>query len=707
MKNLARSISELMAMLLMGFTPHCYCQTWSMFGPTPRNGHGAVFDPNSNSMIVAGGLTQPYGAAATPSMDVWLYAAVKSSDHDLSWTQLLPQGQTPAPRYAFSMGLNTSNDTAVLFGGATGTGGSLAPCLNDVQQLVYANGLGGTPAWVQPALAGGQPTARAQYAGFYDQSSDTFTVVGGTDCNGNFSNDVNTLRNATTGSPRWIKRAIQGTPPQPRAGWTAVYDSADNEAIFFGGYQESTFFNDVWILSNANGAAAGASTWRELAPSDGPPSPRFGHWSIYAGPATAEMYVSGGLSSSGLPLGDTWVLTHANGLGGAPTWSQLSVGGIEDPPRALSTAVFWANQNQVMQCCGEIYAGTRLWPYDNHVFLLTLSTGSVTHQGPRSRQALAMFYDSVNDLAVACFGDHTGFGPVNDCFSTPLGGFPSEAWEGISAPHPPLARYGVIGFGYNQTLNKLVVVGGNPGTGPCLNDVNWLTGANGLGSPSWSQPDVSGPTSIPARAFSASGYDSISDTLMVFGGTNCTGGFYNDYWLLENATQAPTWVLQATAGTPPPVREGASASYDPANNTLTVGFGDQGGKEYLGDVWVLSNANGLGGIPTWKQLNPAGTKPSARTGQWALPQLVNGSFYIGEGESKAGIQSDLWVLSDANGLGGTPAWSQTQAAGSIFPLYQAAAIMDADGNIYIFGGQVSPAVYFSTTNDNLFLGAGM
>jgi len=51
--------------------------------------------------------------------------------------------------------------------------------------------------------------------------------------------------------------------PQP-IGWS-----------FFGGGDATAFFNDVWLLDNANGAGAGVSAWCQILPTGAAPDPRY------------------------------------------------------------------------------------------------------------------------------------------------------------------------------------------------------------------------------------------------------------------------------------------------------------------------------------------------------------------------------------------------------------------------------------------------
>src|SRR5712672_1127025 len=122
----------------------------------------------------------------------------------------------------------------------------------------------------------------------------------------------------------------------------------------------------------------------------------------------------------------------------------------------------------------------------------------------------------------------------------------------------------------------------------------------------------------PPPRFSPAGFVDITNNRMtIFGGQQSTNGTNgNDVWVLTNAnaaTHTALWTVlipNGAAGSPP-VRWGASSVYDSANNRMVVFGGCNGGcLPTLNDVWVLTNANGLGGTQAWIQLLPIGTPPT-------------------------------------------------------------------------------------------------
>ena len=214
---------------------------------------------------------------------------------------------------------------------------------------------------------------------------------------------------------------------------------------------------------------------------------------------------------------------------------------------------------------------------------------------------------------------------------------------------------------------------------------------------SWTQLNTTGGN--PGRSMNGSPgvYDRGSDRMIFFGGLNPSGKVQNDVWVLVNAnglSGAPHWIrlIQSGAAGSPPARSGHATVYDETHNKLII-FGGCSGTcvPALNDVWVLSNANGLGGTPTWTQLTPNSTPPAARTNASAAYDPARNWLMIFGGQDGSGDAcstfSDIWVLTNANGSGGTAVWSSSPSLGPLPPGNGAAAVYDAvTGVLTSFGG---------------------
>jgi hypothetical protein len=253
---------------------------------------------------------------------------------------------------------------------------------------------------------------------------------------------------------------------------------------------------------------------------------------------------------------------------------------------------------------------------------------------------------------------------LNDVWRLDNAGSANQSWVQVKSDGtPPAARTGHSAV-YDPKSNRMIVFGGGLGqASPCANDTWVLTNANGFGgTPTWIQLIPSGPLPPPRLVFAAA-YDSKTDSMIIFGGNDCFSTLFNDVWVLSNAngvSGTPTWTQLQPAGVAPLAREFPAVVYDSINNRLTV-FG--GGTTtstsgYMNDVWVLENANGTGGTPAWIELSPTGGPPSPRGGPTGVYDEINNRMTVFGGVSASdSFLNEVWVLSDANGVG-SPAWTE-------------------------------------------------
>ena len=386
------------------------------------------------------------------------------------------------------------------------------------------------------------------------QSGSTFTNNVASDGDSDVHGTLSTLSLAQT----WEQLSPVGGPPSPRYALAADHDEANNRMLVFGGGGGNisfvpTMLNDIWVLSNADGLG-GTPTWTQLTPVGGSPSGRGFDSAVYD-PVSNSLIVFGGDLAIGYcneETNDVWVLSNANGLGGAPVWTQLS----------------------------------------------------------------------------------------------PTGGPPSARFEHSAV--------------YDQITNRMIIFGGGPTCGPSNNEVWVLENANGIGgTPNWVQLSPAGTPPDP-RGAQTGVYDPITNSMVIFGGGTATG-YVNDTWVLSNANGiggTPTWTPVSPTGGPPSARAGHSAAYNPTTNGMTV-FGGTVPGAYINDTWVLSNVNGLAGMPTWTQLTPAGGPPSLRGFHVAVMGAATNRMTIFAGTNGSSTPlNDVWVL-NAAALAPTPTATAT------------------------------------------------
>lgn len=316
-------------------------------------------------------------------------------------------------------------------------------------------------------------------------------------------------------------------------------------------------------------------------------------------------------------------------------------------------------------------------------WLQSTATGGPT---PRAGQAAAMDPNTREMFVVGGLASPNGqtgsAADVNDAWLLQMD---SNQWSPL--PSLPAAARDSASVIYDPATTNLTVFGGKSLPVSCYNDAYILFGATGS-SPTWVPVPGTGPA---ARGGASAVYDRVSNEMIVFGG-RCNATLYNDVWVLENANGdggVPTWRQLTTSGTPPSARAFHSAAYDWNTNTMIVFGGRDSSSADLNDTWVLSNANGVGGTPAWTQLSPYGALPPARETQTAVYDPKLDRLMIMGGASNGPVVSDAWVLYNANGMGAAPTWvpltfntPAPEARGGATAVYD-----DNTGNVTLFGGQ--------------------
>ncbi len=324
--------------------PPCLAQSWNQLAPTggPPSARetrsASVFDPATNQLIHFGG---SYGANLN---DVWSLTLGANPQ----WMLVATTGGPPAPRNRHTAVYDSANARMIIFGGGLG---SSSPCANDVWVLSNANSVGGTPTWTQLSPTGGPPAPRLVHTAVYDPISNSMIIFGGNNCSSGFFSDVWVLSNANGlgGTPTWTQLSPSGTSPGPRGYDSAVYDPGSNRMIFFGAGPAGSVDNITWVLSSANGLG-GTPTWTPLAVSGTPPAIRDSHAAVYD-VASNRMILFGGagyVNNVLMEFNDVWVLSDANGLGGTSAWTQLTPSGTPPPARVKAATVYDPATNRMI-----------------------------------------------------------------------------------------------------------------------------------------------------------------------------------------------------------------------------------------------------------------------------------------------------------------------------------------------------------------------
>ena len=214
----------------------------------------------------------------------------------------------------------------------------------------------------------------------------------------------------------------------------------------------------------------------------------------------------------------------------------------------------------------------------------------------------------------------------------------------------------------------------------------------------WTQLQPTGTAPI-ARISHSAALDATNDRLIVFGGRSA-GGALNDVWVLTNATGVSgtaAWTPLTPTGGPPTARYYALAAYDPASNRLAIYGGVNQSNQILSDYWILTNANGQGGTPVWSQVTPTGL-PGTRTQSAGAADPAGNRLLVFGGVGCSSVSctpyNDAYVATNASGATATPSFTRLQGTGTN-PLgrYNTAMAYDAASNrVLVFGGQPSTSL---------------
>lgn len=508
-------------------------------------------------------------------------------------------------------------------------------------------GICGAPGWTTLAASGTSPSPRYGHTAIHDPARKRMLLFGGD--TGVLSGELFAL--SLGGAPGWSALAATGTPPSPRVGHSAIYDPVRDRMIVFGGYDGTSFLNDVWALS-----LSGTPAWTLLSPSGAPPDSRDYHGAIYD-PVRERMVVFGG--NNGSVYNDVWALS----LSGAPAWTALSPSGA--PPSArLAQATIYDPIGDALVIVGGT-AGTGIYMSD--VWSLKLA-------GTPAWQMLAPSLLSDGHSRGAVYLPdfrrivlHGGFTLVSSSLTEQvvLGPMFTTQTLDFGAPPPRDGHVMVL----DPARRRVLLHGGE--TPYFLGDLYEMP-LDGPGV--WGVPCVVGP-SPPGRHGHTAVYDPVRDVVWMHGGFN--GSYLGDLYRLSLGTPM-SWALVTPSGTPPVPRDYASLVYDPSRDRLVL-FGGNNGGLFRNDVWALS----LAGTPTWTQLFPGGTPPSPRLAHRAVWDPARDRMIVIGGYDGAEV-GDVWALR----FSPTLQWVALAPGGPApSPRHSASLVFDtARDRLVLFGG---------------------
>lgn len=370
-----------------------------------------------------------FGPVTVTSPTTALVDACIRSTTNTQWIERQTTGQKPPGLSGHSTVYDPFRKRAIVFGGYSAAAGRI----NRLWVLDFAVN---PPVWTELTPTGSLPPGRNHHSAVYDPVSNRMTVYGGLadDAPLTFvAEDVWVLTNANGigGTPEWIKLATTGGPPTQGAESenSTFYDVSSNRMVLFGGCPRnqgcSAVTDRVWVLTNANGIGD-ASSWSEISTTGTGPAPRRLASGVYDA-ASNRMIIHGGTNNS--VLDDTWILTSANGIGGVSTWIQVAAPGAR--PRSNHVAQYDPLTNRMVVTSGVTGADLATRVEANDTWILSDANGldgtplwtqvDVPGGPPPVRQDSSLVYDRCASRFVL-FGGYQSANLLNDTWSLTLDG---------------------------------------------------------------------------------------------------------------------------------------------------------------------------------------------------------------------------------------------------------------------------------------------
>jgi hypothetical protein len=510
--------------------------------PSIRSGAAMIYDSLNDRLVITSGYN-----GSTYLSDVWQYSISGGT-----FTQLSPTGTAPGGRELPSIGYDSAHQRLILMGGWQGGATSNR---NDIVQLSLTSG---SEAWTQiksndlsnqsvfpfsngaaavdtnrnimvvSMLYGYDSTDKYTYAFnmgdtstsaslysltiadhfrardapafVYNTARSEFLLINGYSA----MDDDATISNGEHISEIWAysqtnqtwRYAAKGPFNMTQCeGGLAVYDSANDRVIFFGGLRGTNQMgNDVWELK---ADAFGMYKATRLSPSGSLPPQRWLMAGCYDA-ANHRMVIWGGQNASTI-LSDTWALDLTQG---SEAWTQLSPTGTAPTPVWQSSYVFDATTKRLYIHGGFTGAG-----YSSQLFYLNLSTtnGAWTNTSATGGVAVrgaVLGYDGTNQRLI-CFGGYDGTsvdGTVRYISTSSFG-----AWTTQSTANTPAARRSA---GTAMIGSKFIVTCGRPVSGTWYSDTQELDTSVTPASWSWTarSPQVYQPVGLARTSLAAGSY---------------------------------------------------------------------------------------------------------------------------------------------------------------------------------------------------------
>ena len=284
---------------------------------------GAVFDSVGQQLLMTAGRAGNDPAVATAEPHNDVWAlSLPGNLTDATWHQLQPSISV------FDKGSaiwDSANQRMITFGGVK-LDQQMQVNAGEVWALVPSQ----TPAWQSLNATGTPPTPRYGHVAVYDSNLQQMLTF-----SGSAGNDLKAL--SLRALPAWTTLDAGGTPgtgePAARVGASAVYDPVYGQIIVFGGLVNGATSSETWFRkTNVSGSGQWTAICSDTHVCAVPPDRMFAS-AFYT---SSGMVLMGGTcagtsdcSPNGSYVNDTWLLTIGNGTGQWTKVNSTAFGGTE------------------------------------------------------------------------------------------------------------------------------------------------------------------------------------------------------------------------------------------------------------------------------------------------------------------------------------------------------------------------------------------
>lgn len=528
----------------------------------------------------------------------------------------------------------------------------------------------------------------------YDSLNDQYIFWGGFDGTTRYANIW--VRSGSDPGEPWRKQTTTGTPPTAANLAASAYyvSNGVGNFVIWGGNTGASDSNQMLVLNTTTWA------WRTITQTSPPTARSYITKHMVAVPngANADIYLFGGWAA--LRENQLVKMAGLSNTSTTGTWTTLKATGTAGNPSIRSGAlmVYKASTSKIYIYGG--YNGTTylndFWSYDiaGNAFTQISPTGTA----PTGTELMAGGFDVTNNRVWYTGGWSDGTqvnGKNNVGYISGVGGG-SEAYVEVRAPDTDNQMYA----GHSSSASTVDTKRGwiilhEMMTKDSTERYSYAIDMNDGITSNKPVYGLNESDWMSSRDAPASVWDPVRREWLIINGfanmgddtTISTGTHVNDIWSYDNFNNRWRYANKGNLGMPH--TEGSVAVYDTTRNRVVVFGGLSGTAETGNEVWTATaDANGM---YKWAKLTPTSTPPTSRWLTTAVYDAANDRVLVVQGGKIGGPTNEVWELSFSSSAQGV--WTQRTPTGSITGVTGAGfAVKASNTRLYIFAGATNQAL---------------